>query len=49
MHPVRDFRNYIHPRRAVEAFTPDDQTASLSWGPVHAVLNDLEQSAPGHR
>lgn len=46
MHPVRNFRNYIHPRRqAAEAFTPDHETVSLSWGPVHAVLNDLEQSA----
>ena len=46
MSPVRDFRNYIHPRRqAAEAFTPDQETVSLSWGPVHAVLNDLEQSA----
>ncbi len=47
MTPVRNFRNYIHPRRqAAEAFSPDHETVSLSWGPVHAVLNDLEQSAP---
>lgn len=46
MTPVRNFRNYIHPRRqAAEAFVPDNETVSLSWGPVHAVLNDLEQSA----
>ena len=46
MVPVRDFRNYIHPRRqAAESFKPDQETVSLSWGPVHAVLNDLEQSA----
>jgi hypothetical protein len=47
MTPVRNFRNYIHPRRqAAEAFNPDQETVSLCWGPVHAVLNDLEQSAP---
>jgi hypothetical protein len=46
MHPVRNFHNYIHPRRqAAENFTPDHETVALSWGPVHAVLNDLEQSA----
>jgi hypothetical protein len=46
MTPVRNFRNYIHPRKqATEPFTADRETVSLSWGPVHAVLNDLEQSA----
>jgi hypothetical protein len=45
MVPVRNFRNYIHPRRqAAQRFTPNQETVSLSWGPVRAVLNDLEQS-----
>lgn len=45
--PVRNFRNYIHPRRQhIEKFMPDDETVSLCWGPVHAVLNDLELSTP---
>lgn len=47
MTPVRNFRNYIHPRRqAAEGFVPDADTVSLSWGPVLALLTDLEQSAP---
>jgi hypothetical protein len=47
MAPVRNFRNYIHPRRqAAQRFTPNQETVSLSWGPVRAVLNDLEQSRP---
>ncbi|MGB8995527.1 MAG: hypothetical protein WCC65_09490, partial [Pseudonocardiaceae bacterium] len=45
--PVRNFRNYIHPRRQhIEKFMPDDETVSLCWGPVHAVLNDLALSTP---
>lgn len=47
LNQVRNFRNYIHPRRQqAEKFMPDGETVSLCWGPVHAVLNDLEQSAP---
>jgi hypothetical protein len=47
LNPVRNFRNYIHPRRQhAERFNPDHETVSLCWGPVHAVLSDLEQSAP---
>lgn len=43
MDPVRDFRNFIHPRAQLEkVFTPDRDTVGLCWGPVHAVLNDLE-------
>ncbi len=45
MDPVRDFRNYIHPRRQhAERFTPDAETVSLCWGPVHALLNDLDST-----
>jgi hypothetical protein len=43
MDPVRDFRNYIHPRRQLETgFTPDEDTVSMSWPPVQALLNDLD-------
>ena len=45
MHPVRNFRNYIHPRQQLESsFNPDQDTVALCWGPVHAVLNDLEST-----
>jgi hypothetical protein len=44
MDPVRNFRNFIHPRQQLENdFLPDQDTVSLCWGPVHAVLNDLEE------
>lgn len=44
MDPVRNFRNFIHPRQQLEHdFLPDQDTVSLCWGPVHAVLNDLEE------
>lgn len=43
MEPVRNYRNFIHPRHQLENdFSPDQDTVSLCWGPVHAVLNDLE-------
>jgi hypothetical protein len=46
LHDVRDFRNYIHPRYQLERrFAPDVDTVRLCWGPVHAILNDLEASA----
>lgn len=45
MDPVRNFRNFIHPRAQLESkFVPDRDTVGLCWGPVHAVLNDLEES-----
>lgn len=44
MGPVRNFRNFIHPRQQLENdFLPDQDTVALCWGPVHAVLNDLEE------
>jgi hypothetical protein len=44
MDPVRNFRNFIHPRQQLEHdFLPDEDTVALCWGPVHAVLNDLEE------
>jgi hypothetical protein len=46
LHDVRDFRNYIHPRYQLERrFAPDIDTVRMCWGPVHAILNDLEASA----
>ncbi|WP_026421870.1 hypothetical protein [Actinokineospora inagensis] len=47
MHPVRDFRNYIHPRQQLEkSFSPDQDTVALCWAPIHALLNDLEANLP---
>jgi hypothetical protein len=46
MNPVRDFRNYIHPRRQFETgFTPDGDTVAMCWPPVQALLNDLDTAA----
>jgi hypothetical protein len=44
IHEVRDFRNFIHPRKEL-AERPDFDADSvrLCWSPVHAVLNDLER------
>lgn len=43
MHQVRDFRNYIHPRKEF-ADEPDFDADSvrLCWTPVQSMLNDLE-------
>ncbi|MFE2753361.1 hypothetical protein ACFXGA_15330 [Actinosynnema sp. NPDC059335] len=44
MRPVREFRNYIHPRRQFETdFTPDADTVAMCWTPVQALLNDLDK------
>jgi hypothetical protein len=46
MRPVREFRNYIHPRRQFETnFTPDADTVAMCWTPVQALLNDLDNGA----
>ncbi|MFJ7210917.1 hypothetical protein [Amycolatopsis sp. NPDC098790] len=43
-HNVRDFRNFIHPRKEmVEQPRFDADSVMLCWAPVHAILNDLEQ------
>lgn len=43
MHEVRDFRNYIHPRKELtERPDFDADSVRLCWSPVHAMLNDLE-------
>ncbi|WP_134731655.1 hypothetical protein [Amycolatopsis nivea] len=44
-HTVRDFRNFIHPRKELaESPRFDADTVMLCWGPVQALLNDLEQN-----
>jgi hypothetical protein len=44
MRPVREFRNYIHPRKQFETnFTPDADTVAMCWTPVQALLNDLDK------
>ncbi|WP_222853763.1 hypothetical protein [Fodinicola acaciae] len=44
MHKVRDYRNYVHPRKELaEQPAFDADSVRLCWGPVQAVLNDLEQ------
>ncbi len=48
MHNVRDFRNFIHPRKDL-AEQPgfDRDSVMLCWGPVRALLNDLEEKLVG--
>ncbi|GHC90048.1 hypothetical protein [Streptomyces flavofungini] len=42
---VRDYRNFVHLRNQQErGVTPDCDTVGMCWGPVLAVLNDLETS-----
>ena len=44
MHTVRNFRNFIHPRKEwAEQPEFDNDSVRLCWAPVHALLNDLEQ------
>lgn len=44
---VRDYRNFVHIRAQQErGVVPDRDTVRLCWGPVLAVLNDLEMSKP---
>ncbi|WP_328410775.1 hypothetical protein [Nocardia sp. NBC_00403] len=46
-HAVRDFRNFIHPRKEIsEKPRFDADTVMLCWGPVQALMNDLEQNLP---
>lgn len=43
MHKVREYRNFIHPREQLAKDADFDRdSVMLCWGPVHAVLNDLE-------
>jgi len=46
-HTVRDFRNFIHPRKELaEQPRFDSDSVTLCWAPVHAILNDLEKNLP---
>lgn len=49
MHTVRDFRNFVHPRKEwAEQPEFDNDSVRLCWAPVHALLNDLEQRMTGN-
>lgn len=42
---VREYRNFVHLRKQRErGVVPDRDTVGMCWGPVLAVLNDLETS-----
>ncbi|MBB4687058.1 hypothetical protein [Amycolatopsis jiangsuensis] len=42
---VRDFRNFVHPRKELsEQPRFDRDSVMLCWGPMHALLNDLEEN-----
>lgn len=44
MHKVRDYRNFVHPRKELaEQPDFDRESVRLCWAPVHAVLNDIEE------
>ncbi|MEU6644540.1 hypothetical protein ABZ863_18575 [Saccharomonospora sp. NPDC046836] len=43
-HRVRDYRNFVHPRKELAEQPDFDQdSVRLCWAPVHALLNDLEE------
>ena len=47
VHNVRDFRNFVHPRKELaERPRFDRDSVMLCWAPVHALLNDLEENVP---
>jgi hypothetical protein len=42
--PVREFRNFIHPRQeAVSQARLDHDTVMMCWGPINALFNDIEE------
>lgn len=44
MHKVRDYRNFVHPRKELaEQPRFDRDSVTLCWAPVRALLNDLEE------
>lgn len=44
MHKVKEYRNFVHPRKQlVKEATFDRDSVMLCWGPVSAILNDLEE------
>lgn len=43
-HSLRDFRNYIHPYQQMNSqFSPDIDTAKISWQVLKATVNDLSK------
>lgn len=41
-HSLRDFRNYIHPyQQMISGFSPDIDTAKISWQVLQAAISDL--------
>lgn len=43
-HSLRDFRNYIHPYQQMSSqFSPDIDTAKISWQVLKATINDLSK------
>lgn len=43
-HSLRDFRNYIHPYQQMSTgFTPDIDTAKISWQVLQAAISDLNK------
>ncbi|MGI5268881.1 hypothetical protein ACQEUU_07015 [Nonomuraea sp. CA-218870] len=46
MDKVRDYRNFVHLRHQTEKdLRPDRHTIMMCWGPIRAVLTDLEAAA----
>lgn len=44
MAPVREYRNFVHLRQQVaKGAQPDRDSVMMCWGPVRAILNDLEE------
>lgn len=44
-HSLRDFRNYIHPYQQMSSgFSPDIDTAKISWQVLQAAISDLTKS-----
>jgi hypothetical protein len=42
--PVREYRNFVHLRaQMARRAAPDRDSVMLCWGPVRAILNDLEE------
>jgi hypothetical protein len=42
---VRDYRNFVHPRKQAETgLVPDADTLLMCWTPITAILNDVEAS-----
>ncbi|MEO3861996.1 hypothetical protein [Acrocarpospora sp. B8E8] len=47
---VREYRNFVHLRRqSAVALHPDPETVMMCWGPVRAILVDLERTVRSRR